>query len=83
MELEPRLGAKVVWDRIEIIIDPEACVPLEQRFFFDDQNKLARRIELSDIRQVGWRKFPARVSVVPAESGRKTSLTRIVLTPRR
>ncbi|MBI4821769.1 MAG: outer membrane lipoprotein-sorting protein [Deltaproteobacteria bacterium] len=73
IEMTPKAGAKVVWERVEMVLDRESCVPLEERFF-DDENKLARRIEFSDIRQVGWRKFPAKLTVVPTEAGRKTSL---------
>jgi outer membrane lipoprotein-sorting protein len=71
--LVPKKDAIVVWGRIEALIDRETCLPLEQRFY-DERGKLARRMELGDIEQIGWRSFPRRLTIIPGEGGRETSL---------
>ena len=72
--LLPKPTAKVVWAKIEMLLDRETCVPLEQRFF-DEDGAIVRRMSFSDIKKVGWRAFPMRLSVIPLESGRQTSIT--------
>src|SRR5262249_9122755 len=71
--LAPKPTAAVVWGRIETLIDRATCLPIEE-LFFDEDGKLARRMSFSDFRQIGWRQFPARMTVVPAEKGRETSI---------
>lgn len=72
--LTPKPSAKVVWGKVEMLLDRETCLPLEQRFF-DEEGALARRMEFSDIKTVGWRSFPMRLSVTPAETGRSTTMS--------
>ena len=71
--LEPRPTAIVVWGRIEIRIDRRSCLPVAETFF-DEEGKRARDMKFTDFRQVGWRQFPARMTVTPAEQGRETSI---------
>jgi outer membrane lipoprotein-sorting protein len=72
--LEPKPSAVVVWGRIEMLIDRKSCLPVSESFF-DEDGKLAREMTFSDFRQVGWRQFPARMAVTPAERGRETSIS--------
>jgi len=71
--LTPKPRAVVVWDRVEIVIDRSNCLPLIEEFF-DEDGTLARRMTFSDFRPLGWRRFPFRMTVVPAEHGRETSI---------
>lgn len=71
--LKPRPKAVAVWDRIEILVDRSHCGPVLEEFY-DEDGRLARRMSFSDFRQAGWRRFPFRMSVVPAEEGRETSI---------
>jgi hypothetical protein len=71
--LVPRPSAVVVWGRVEMLIDRRNCLPVAQHFF-DEEGKLARQMTFSDVRQIGWRQFPARMTIVPAEKGRETSI---------
>ena len=71
--LRPRPSAVVVWDRIEVLIDRANCLPVLEDFF-DEDGTLARRMAFSDFRQIGWRLFPFKMTVVPAEQGRETSI---------
>jgi outer membrane lipoprotein-sorting protein len=71
--LDPKPTAVIVWGRIELVIDRASCLPLTEHFF-DEDGKLARQMSFSDFRQIGWRQFPAKMTVVPAEKGRETSI---------
>lgn len=73
ISLRPKPSAAIVWGRVELLIDRATCLPLEERFF-DEEGQLARRMELSDVKRVGWRDFPTRMTVYPAEPGRSTSI---------
>ena len=71
--LIPKADAKVVWGKVEMVLDRASCLPLEQRFF-DEEGALARRMAYSDLKKVGWRNFPMKLSMFPAEKGRSTAM---------
>jgi hypothetical protein len=72
--LTPKPSAAVVWERVEVMIDRKNCLPVLEQFF-DEDGVLAREMIFSDFRQIGWRQFPAKVTVIPSEKGRETSIT--------
>jgi outer membrane lipoprotein-sorting protein len=72
--LKPKPEAKVVWGKVELLLDRASCVPLEQRFY-DEEGQLARRMQYSDLQKVGWRTFPMKLTVIPADPGRQTTIT--------
>ena len=74
LELVPKPGAAIVWGKIEMVLDRASCVPLLERFF-DEDGKPARSMSFGEIRSIGWRRFPARMSVKPADGGRETVVT--------
>jgi outer membrane lipoprotein-sorting protein len=71
--LDPKPTAVVVWGRIEMLVDRASCLPIAE-LFFDEDGSLARQMSFSDFRQIGWRLFPATMTVVPADKGRATSI---------
>ncbi len=72
--LVPKKDAVVVWGKIEMLVDRASCIPLEQKFF-DEQNKPVRTMMFSDLKDIGWRHFPMKMTVTPSEAGRETSVT--------
>lgn len=72
--LVPKPAAVIVWGRVEMLIDRKSCLPIVERFY-DEDGGLAREMRFSDFRTIGWRQFPARMTVTPAEPGRETSVT--------
>jgi outer membrane lipoprotein-sorting protein len=72
--LKPRPKAVVVWGSIEMTVDRNSCLPIAETFF-DEEGKRARRMTYSDFRQIGWRTFPAKMTVQPLDPGRETSIT--------
>ncbi len=73
IDLKPKPDRPVVWSRVELLVDRKTCLPLRQ-VFFDEDDKPARTMEFGDFRQIGWRSFPAKMTIVPAEPGRQTSI---------
>ena len=71
--LTPKPNAVVVWGKVEMVVDRQTCVPLLERFY-DEEGKLARKLSFSDIKKVGWRDFPSKLTVQPSEAGRETTL---------
>jgi hypothetical protein len=69
--LTPKPKSTVVWGKVEMLVDRITCVPLIDRFF-DEEGQLARTMVFADIKTIGWRQFPARVTVKPADSVRET-----------
>lgn len=74
MVLQPKANAVVVWGKVEMVVDRASCVPLQERFY-DEEGKIARTMTFGDIRTLGWRKFPARVAIQPADGTRETIVT--------
>ena len=72
--LTPRPNAVVVWGKIEMLVDRSSCVPVDERFF-DEEGKSVRHMAFADFKDVGWRHFPQKMTVTPAEAGRETSIT--------
>lgn len=71
--LLPKPSSTLVWDKIEMLIDRQTCVPLEEAFY-DEAGKVARRMIFSDLKQLGWRQVATRIVIVPAEAGRQTQI---------
>lgn len=72
--LKPRPKAVVVWGSIEMAVDRATCLPVQEAFF-DEDGKLARRMTFADFRQLAGRQFPTRMTILPLEEGRETSIT--------
>lgn len=72
--LTPKPDSTVVWGRVELVLDRATCVPLIEKFF-DEDGAQTRTMAFSDLKQIGWRTFPAKMTVTPAEAGRQTSIT--------
>lgn len=71
--LLPKPSSTLVWDKIELLVDRETCVPLEESFF-DEAGKVARKMQFSGLKQLGWRQVATKVTITPAEAGRQTQL---------
>jgi outer membrane lipoprotein-sorting protein len=64
--LTRRPNAGAVWNKIELAVRKSDYTPVEERFF-DDKGKLTRSMSYSDVRQVGWRVMPTKLTVKPAD----------------
>jgi len=60
MDVKP--GAVGRWQRIEWIVNEEATLPILARFF-DRKGRLARTMRFSEVRMMGGRRIPTRVTL--------------------
>lgn len=66
IEATPRPDAAVVWGRIFYIVDRARQVPIEVRY--DDEDGIAvRRMVFEDVRRIGDRWIPMRMTVIPLD----------------
>ncbi len=62
--LRPREEAAVVWGKIVICIRKHDLIPLYEEFF-DEAEKPVRKMEFSDVKKMGGRLLPTKLSVFP------------------
>ena len=66
LTLTPKPDAPVVWGRIDYIVQSEDLIPLSAEYFDEDGNP-ARSMVLSDVKEMGGRKIPTLMTLVPAD----------------
>jgi outer membrane lipoprotein-sorting protein len=64
--LVPRENAAVVWGKLVALVREEDWIPLRLDFY-DEDLALARTMTYEDVRELGGRRLPARLRVVPAD----------------
>lgn len=74
--LLPRPDAAVVWGKIEFTLTPlgggRDYIPVSARYY-DEEGALARSEEFSEVRELGGRRLPTLLTLVPADKpGEKT-----------
>lgn len=74
-DLTPKPDAPVVWGKITLVTRAEDHLPLEE-IYYDEEMSVARTMTFSDIKEMGGRKIPARLKVVPAD--RPEEYTRLI-----
>jgi len=65
--LNPHADAAVVWGRIVMEVTADEHLPIIASYF-DEDNILARTIVFHDIQEMGGRRLPALLKVVPADT---------------
>ncbi len=66
IEMIPKPDAPVVWGRVEVWIGKEDFIQ-HKAFFYDETGLLINIMTLSNIKEMGGRKIPARLEMVPAD----------------
>jgi outer membrane lipoprotein-sorting protein len=62
----PKPDAPVVWGKVVVRVRRQDWMPLEVRFYDEDMD-LARTITYEDVREIGGRRLPTTMTVVPAD----------------
>jgi outer membrane lipoprotein-sorting protein len=75
LTLTPKPEAPVVWGRIDYIVQSEDLIPLSAEYFDEDGN-LSRSMALSDIMEMGGRKIPTLMTLVPADKPNEKTVIR-------
>jgi hypothetical protein len=70
--LKPKPQAPVVWSRIVFLLDPSDDLPLRADYF--DGNKIARTLTYGDPHEVGGRRVPFSMLMVPADKPGESTL---------
>ena len=71
---EVKPGVVGRWARIEIVVTDDGALPIEMRFF-DRKNQLARTLSFDDVKELGGRRIPTRMTLVPVDPpGQKTEM---------
>ena len=65
IECVPHDDAAVVWGKVAVDIDKSTELPVEARFF-DEDEELVRTMSYDDVRDLGGKRVPTRVRAVPA-----------------
>lgn len=66
LELIPRPEAPVVWGKIVITVQAENYLPLKT-LYYEEDGRLARALTFSEITELGGRKLPRVLRMVPAD----------------
>ena len=73
--LRPKEDAAVVWGKIVILVRKDDLMPLYEEFF-DEEEKPVRKMTLTDVKMMGGRLLPTRMTVVPYDKpGEFTEVT--------
>lgn len=71
---EANAGTVGLWRRIDYVVNAGGDLPIEARSY-DRRDRLARTIRFEDVRDVGGRRVPSRMVIVPEDQeGRRTEL---------
>ncbi len=66
LSCQPRPQAAVVWGKVVVTVDAGRYLPLETRYFDEDQ-ALSRVLTFADVAVLGGRELPTRLTVVPSD----------------
>ena len=67
-------GVVGLWKRIEWVVSPDGMLPLEAKYY-DRKDRLSRIMTWSDVKELGGKTLPARMTLVPTDKeGHKTEM---------
>lgn len=66
LTLVPKPEAAIVWGKVVVTVGEDDLLP-QQILYLDEDMELARTMTFSDVRELGGRRLPARMRVVPAD----------------
>jgi len=73
--LFPKEEAAVVWGKIVILIRKKDLIPLNEEFF-DEKEKPVRKMIFSDVKKMGGRLLPSKMTIIPYDKlGESTEVT--------
>lgn len=75
LDYSPKPDAAVTWSRVRVCFDAQRELPVTQAWF-DEKGREARRMTLDEVKAIGGRELPTRMTLVPLlEKGRRTVVT--------
>ena len=74
IDLFPKERTAAVWGRIAIVVRRTDLLPVRQEFY-DERGRQMRRMEFDDVRQLGGRRIPTTITVLPlGKEGHRTAI---------
>ncbi len=77
LDFRPRPAAPVTWSRVVALIDAESSLP-KSMDYYDEKGRKVRVLEYSDIRDLGGRTIPVRLTLTPLTEDKQGNSTVIV-----
>ena len=79
IDLVPKAGSKLTWSKLRMVVEKERAIPVSQVFYGARGAKI-RTIVFSDVKELGGKLAPAKISVTPADlPGERTDLIYVSL----
>jgi outer membrane lipoprotein-sorting protein len=74
VRFDAKPGLVGLWNRIELLLSADGTIPLQARYY-DRKSRLARTMSWDDVRELGGRRLPVHMTLVPEdEPGHRTEL---------
>jgi outer membrane lipoprotein-sorting protein len=71
IECRPKKGRPIVWDRVLLVVNAQSRLPVSEEYY-DEQGKLVRTMNFSDVRSFDDRTIPSVLELVPNGKEGKT-----------
>lgn len=68
----PKRDAAVVWGKVVVMVEDKTWIPLQVRYY-DEDMKLSRTMEFSNVKTIAERTFPTMVKVIPQDKPREST----------
>ena len=69
----PKKNAAVVWGKVEVVVYREDFIPLKI-IYYDEDLKVSRKLEFSNIQTVNGRKIPLQMQMTPLEEPEESTI---------
>jgi hypothetical protein len=69
----PKPEAAVVWGKVDVLVQAADRMPLSE-LYYDEQMQLARTMTYEEVEELGGRRLPLRLRVVPADKPGESTL---------
>ena len=66
VDLIPKKSTNIVWSKIRMVVEKERKIPQSQ-IYYDEKGGKARTLTFSDLKQLGGKLVPSKISLMPAD----------------
>ena len=79
VDLVPKSGTNLTWSKLRLVVEKERTIPISQTFY-NERGSKTRTVIFSDVKELGGRQAPTKISVTPADlPGEHTDLVYVSL----
>jgi hypothetical protein len=66
-----------LWKRFEVVLTEDGTLPLLGRYY-DRKDRLSRTVEWTDVKELGGRRVPAKMTLIPTDEEKKGHKTEMI-----